>query len=298
MHTDSGVAHIILDFDGTCTQIPPIFEAYLDLYCKGLNESGLSVTPSEWREAQAIVRQHSPKAGWMADGCPSAPAAGDPYVLADETARLILRRRGTKTPVPPTIHAQAYEAALAPWREEARQTFSQLVDHGVGLHFVSNSSTTFVSRRLRDLFGDGHPMTAKISVQSDAGKFRICELNWDDPAVVSVEAKRRFQSLPAAYGEKLLTETERPVYLRRGPYFEAINRVLDGDFDALTNTVFCGDTWEMDLAMPGALGAKVHLLDRAAPFETYAYERQALARYGDRGKTSADLSGLLDWLIG
>jgi hypothetical protein len=52
----------------------------------------------------------------------------------------------------------------------------------------------------------------------------------------------------------------------------------------------------MDLAMPYALGAKVHLLDRAAPFETYTYERQALARYGDRGKMSPDLSGLLDWL--
>ena len=173
---------------------------------------------------------------------------------------------------------------------------SRLVDHGVHLHFVSNSSTTFISRRLRDLFGDGNPVTANISVQSDAGKFRICELNWDDQAAVSVEAKRRFQALPVAYGEKLLTETERPIYLRRAAYFEAINRVLAGDFDALTNTVFCGDTWEMDLAMPYALGAKVHLLDRATPFETYRYEKQALAGYGDRGKTSADLSGLFDWL--
>src|SRR4029077_6091600 len=103
------------------------------------------------------------------------------------------------------------------------------VDNSVHLHFVSNSSTTFISRRLRDLFGDGSPVTAKISVQSDAGKFRICELNWDNLAAVSVEAKRRFQALPVAYGEKLLTETERPVYLRRGAYFEAINCVLDGD---------------------------------------------------------------------
>ena len=71
---------------------------------------------------------------------------------------------------------------------------------------------------------------------------------------------------------------------------------LAGDLDELTQTVFCGDTWEMDLAMPYALGAKVHLLDRAAPFETYCYERQAVAAYADRGKTSADLSGLLDWL--
>ena len=296
MQTDSGLAHIVLDFDGTCTQIPPIFEAYLDYYRKGLNEAGLSVTTSEWRDAQAMVRQHSPEAGWTLAGCPSAPAAADPYVLADETARLILRRQGATSPVPPTVHAHAYEMALAPWREEALETFSRLVEHGIQLHFVSNSSTTFITRRLRDLFGDGNPVAAKISVQSDAGKFRICELNWDDKAAVSVEAKRRFQALPVAYGEKLLTETKRPIYLRRGAYFEAINRVLAGDLDELTQTVFCGDTWEMDLAMPYALGAKVHLLDRAAPFETYCYERQAVAAYGDRGKTSADLSGLLDWL--
>jgi hypothetical protein len=139
-------------------------------------------------------------------------------------------------------------------------------------------------------------VAAKISVQSDAGKFRICELNWDDDASVSVEAKQRFQALPVAYDEKPRPEIERPIYLRRGAYFEAISRVLEGDFDALANTVFCGDTWEMDLAMPYVLGAKIHLLDRAAPFETYAYERQALAGCGLRGKSSADLSGLLDWL--
>jgi hypothetical protein len=296
MHTNSGVAHIVLDFDGTCTQIAPIFEAYLDLYRKGLNDSGLDVTPSEWRDAQAIVRRHSPKAGWTVAGCPSAPAAADPYILADEAIRLIMRRRGATTPVPPTIHELAYDTALAPWRKEARDTFSCLVEHGVQLHFVSNTGTKFINRRLRDLFGDGNPLTAKISVQSGAGKFRICELSWEDQATVSTEATSRFQALPVAYGEKPLPETERPIYLRRGAYFEAINRVLASDFDALTNTVFCGDIWEMDLAMPYALGAKVHLLDRAAPFDTYSYERRALVGYGDRGKMSADLSGLLDWL--
>jgi len=129
-------------------------------------------------------------------------------------------------------------------------------------------------------------------VQSDAGKFRICELNWDNKAAVSDEARRRFQALPVAYGEKP-SGNRAPRRLEEGAYFETINRVLDSHFDGLTNTVFCG---EMDLAMPYALGAKVHLLDRVAPFETYSYERQALAGYGDRGKTSADLCGLLDWL--
>ena len=296
MQTDSGLAHIILDFDGTCTQIPPIFDAYLDLYCKGLNESGLNVTPAEWREAQETIRKHSPKAGWTVAVCASAPAAADPYILADEAAKLILRRRRVTTPIPDTVHKQAYDAARAPWRQEALDMFSRLLEHGVQLHLVSNSGTEFITGRLRDLFGDNNSLRAKISVQSDAGKFRICELNWDDQGALSPEARRRFQALPVAYGEKPLTETERPVYLRRGAYFEAINRALACDLDALTNTVFCGDIWEMDLAMPYALGANVHLLDRAAPFDTCSYERQALVGYGDRGKTSADLSGLLDWL--
>jgi hypothetical protein len=80
------MAHIVLDFDGTCTQIPSIFEAYLDLYCKGLNELGLNVRLSEWRDAQEAVRQHSPKAGWTVAECPSAPAAGDPSWLISRQA--------------------------------------------------------------------------------------------------------------------------------------------------------------------------------------------------------------------
>src|SRR5262249_10109810 len=153
-------------------------------YFKGLNESGLNVTLSEWQDAQATVRENSPKAGWTGAVCPSAPAGADPYILGGEGIRLILPRPGGTTPVPiPTaVHAQAYDEALAHWREEAFDTFSHLVQHGIQLHVVSNTDTKFIDGRLRDLFGDGNPLTAKISVQSGAGKFRICELSWDHQA--------------------------------------------------------------------------------------------------------------------
>ena len=72
--------------------------------------------------------------------------------------------------------------------------------------------------------------------------------------------------------------------------------MFSGDFTLLPNTVFCGDIWEMDLAMPHALGANVHLLDRAAPFNTYEHEKRVIETYGQRAKASADLSGLLAWL--
>jgi hypothetical protein len=138
----------------------------------------------------------------------------------------------------------------------------------------------------------------RISVQSDAGKFRVCELEWDEKmSPLSPAARKRFEALPTAWNDgKIANAIGRPVYLRRAAYFGAISRVLGGNFALLPKTVFCGDIWEMDLAMPYALGANVHLLDRAAPFKTYKYEKQAIASCGRRAKTSADLSGLLAWL--
>ena len=44
MNTPSAIAHVVLDFDGTCTQIPKIWEAYLELYRTGLGEAGFDVT--------------------------------------------------------------------------------------------------------------------------------------------------------------------------------------------------------------------------------------------------------------
>jgi hypothetical protein len=73
MHTHFGLAHIILDFDGTCTQIPPVFEKYLDSYRRGLNE---------WTERNAIGmagragdRSQPFAKGWMDGGRMSAVCA-------------------------------------------------------------------------------------------------------------------------------------------------------------------------------------------------------------------------------
>ncbi|HEU4727453.1 MAG TPA: hypothetical protein VFT22_06185, partial [Kofleriaceae bacterium] len=63
-----------------------------------------------------------------------------------------------------------------------------------------------------------------------------------------------------------------------------------GDY-AIAQTIVCGDIWELDLAMPRALGAAVHLVRRAPPFETYAYELAQLAAPGD---ASSDLRGLIE----
>jgi hypothetical protein len=222
-----------------------------------LPEVGFKISAAEWSEACDAVRIHSPKAAWTLAGCAAAPAAADPYILADEAMRLILRRRGDRRPVPPEINAKAYGAAPAPWREETLDTFAKLIEGGVQLHFVSNSSTVVIAGRLQDLLANRSSLRDRISVQSDAGKFRVCELEWDEKmSSLSPAARKRFEALPTAWnGGKIANAIGRPVYLRRAAYFGAISRVLGGNFALLPKTVFCGDIWEMDLAMPYALGA-------------------------------------------
>jgi hypothetical protein len=290
MPADLPITQVVLDFDGTCTQIPKIHEHYLALFLKGLNDAGFTVSPAEWQEAQATVRGHSPGAGWMLAGCPAAPVAPDPYILADEAGRLVLRLRKDARPLP-NINAQAYAATAAPWRDDALDTFSEIVERGARIIVVSNSSSAFISGRLAELLKPRQDLVGEITVQSDAGKFRICELSWPDDGAISADGAAMFGGLPVAI-EGLLP---RPIYLRRGAYFEAINRALAGDMGRLSSALFCGDIFEMDLAMPAALGARVHLLDRAEPFPTYAYEREALDEYGERGGNSAELTGLLAW---
>ena len=59
------------------------------------------------------------------------------------------------------------------------------------------------------------------------------------------------------------------------------------------STVVCGDIWELDLAMPAALGMCTHLITRASPYDTYDFELQAARRAVPSAGVSDDLRGLL-----
>lgn len=302
------IENVVLDFDGTCTQIPVIYKAYTSQYLDELNKLLTGVlqrtgagtfqpfTEMEWEQAQRVVRERSPFAGWTLAVTSAAPAAADPYILAYESAKFILRNRKFGDLEPPSdAHKNASNAQEAPWRPEARAVFEKLLGKGIRLFFISNSSSTTVTRRLKELFA-ADSLPAGIRVQSDAAKFRISELPLHQPdsgSAVAAGDLARFKTLPAVHP---VSADDRPVYIRRGSYFSAICATVGGDGSSMAKTVFCGDIWEMDLAMPYALGANVHLIDRAEPFSTYPYERQALETCGARGRGSVDLNGLLDWL--
>jgi hypothetical protein len=298
MTNKTRITDIIFDYDGTCTQIPVIYEGFLKSYfnyfLKQLEREHLSLTDQEWQDALALVRSNSPKAGWTIGVCASAPAAADPYILAFEAANYILRKKKAGFSPDRDIFPNAYKENTAPWREDAAQTFIALQKEGIRLHFISNSSTAAIQERLKLLTG-----VDNISVDGGAAKYNICELAWD-PGPKEDELpealKKQFADLPSSDKNPVLNKLGRPAYLRRGSYFEAICRCMKNDLNNLATTVFCGDIWELDLAMPYALGANIHLMERAAPFVTYAYELEIVAGYGKRGKIGKELSDLMAWV--
>jgi hypothetical protein len=53
----------------------------------------------------------------------------------------------------------------------------------------------------------------------------------------------------------------------------------------------CGDIFELDLALPLALGCRGHLLERPNALEI---ERLALQSFGERGTSSSELAALVE----
>jgi hypothetical protein len=286
------IQRLVLDFDGTCTRVEQVADAYLEAYRDGLARH-LPVTEEVWASALERVRSLSPRIGWMVASTPCAPAAADPYILAFEAAHHLRRQNGAHVEIPVNVHADAYAACPAPWRQDVRAVLEAFIGNGTEIWFISNSGTTYIEKRILELIQPGDPLRASVKVQSDAGKFKVCELPWEHDPLLNASGRDLFSRMPAALPS---AELGRPIYLKRGSYFHALSRAFGGDFSALSTTLFCGDIWELDLAMPRMLGARVHLLERASPFDTYDYERRALAAEGEWAKRGIELKSLLEWL--
>jgi hypothetical protein len=284
--------YVVLDFDGTCTQIELVHAGFLAGYLAILEDaSGCArgALQPAWDAAVARVRAASPDAGWTLLGAPStAPAAADPYILASEASAL-LQRDGAIRVVPPDAYARAYAVNPAPWRPELPEVLAGLIARGLRVGFISNSDRLTIETRLTDLLNADRALRRQIVVHGHAAKFTLGELPLG-AAGPGAAHRARFEALD---GSVRAAGTVRPIYLRRAAYFDALCglwRDLGAPDYAIAQTLVCGDIWELDLAMPRALGAHVHLIRRAPPFDTYPYELAQLPP----GDTSGDLRGLLD----
>lgn len=276
---------VVLDFDGTFTDVAaegaPFVRHFKSHLARilGQDEGALE---DVWRQEEAAVLAGAHAFGWDVGGRVVAPATADPYLLSNCVARQLMSRAGVLTEpserheMLQTLYREAYKLTGMAFKPEAKEVLEALLDTGLPIWVVTNAHTDLVEAKLTKLAPRGRE---RLKVKGDARKFLI-----EDPQPTDA----RFAALPESTGfEGLLP---RPVYLRRGKYYEALRDIWTQTGTGPEATLVAGDIYELDLALPAALGAHVQFVARA---NALPYELEAMKRLGPRGGVDLSLRAIL-----
>ncbi len=277
---------VVLDFDGTFTDSEVEGAPFAEVFPKYLQQAAGAEERlfDLWPAAMAAVTRESPELGWMMNGVAAAPADADPYVRCSMAAHKVLDQLGLyidgaeRSSLLQQVYKRAYAESIIAFRPGAAAALQAVIARGVPVVVVTNSSTSHVRFKVDQL---GLADAQAVEVIGDAMKF------WVDPAPMDQEA---FDRLPLAMNVEGL---QRPVYLRRNKYYQTLQKLWAKHQATPASTLVCGDIFELDLALPAALGSKVVLMRRA---NTYDFELQAIADVGDRGSVTDDLAILASLL--
>ncbi|MBX3227956.1 MAG: HAD family hydrolase [Labilithrix sp.] len=268
----SALRTLVFDFDGTFTDIeaetvpfqPAMMSSVADLLNRDVRE--------DWAREQARIEHAPEQHGWVFDGRVVAPATADPYLLGNAVMQAIfdgaaiLRNPRTRTAITQALYTNAYEQTLTAFRDDALDVLEAALSRAnTHVYVVTNSDTQAVTRKLEKLLGPG--TAQRVDVRGNAKKFWVVE-----PAIAS----ERFNRVPEM---QRVPQLVRPIYLRRGKYFEALHDIWERTKTTPEETLVCGDIYELDLALPAALGATVALAPRR---NTLAYERDAVTKANGR----------------
>lgn len=274
-----GYRCIMLDFDGTFTDVEREAEPFVDSYRTALGQALGRKIDDEWNAAGSRIDAQPEGFGWQYDGKVVAPAHADPYIRSTSIAQEIIDAQGDFSPQARTdllqrLYKENYEKSATYFRPEAREVVEALLLLDAPVFVVTNSHTESVQKKLDRLAPRG---LDKLKVFGDAKKYVIAPAETTDA---------RFDALPEAQDVRGL---ERPVLLGRGKYFDVLASLWKSTGATPEETILCGDIFELDLAMPSALGVASHLVTRG---KTPDYEKQAM---GDlpNGAYSNDLGTFL-----
>jgi hypothetical protein len=272
---------LALDFDGTMTDAEaegrPFRDGYLDDLCLLVGRAPADpeiIAIADEVEGELARAPASHPFLWM--GRAVAPATVDPYLRMVPIAHRILDRFGAM----PNANDRGRLLGSVLYKYNYQKTLGHPVFRagaGAVLAALAGTQTWIVTN------SDTHAVAGKVAA-----------LDRDVPGVVWLTSRvrghaRKFDvddDWAVAPAELAMPGLDRPVLLRRRAYYEILKAVLDEAGAAFADLVVVGDIFELDLAMPLALGARVGLV--ASP-RTPAYERAFVASH-PRGKVIEDLA--------
>ncbi|HWU87482.1 MAG TPA: hypothetical protein VN253_09410 [Kofleriaceae bacterium] len=272
---------LVLDFDGTMTDAEaegrPFREGYLDDLCALVGrpaQDGEVYAIAEAVEAEMATRPASHPFLWM--GRAVAPATVDPYLRMVPVAHHVLDRFEA---IPSPIDRGRLLGGIL-----YRYNYAKTLGHPV---FRSGAG-----EMLRSLAGTHAWIVTNSDTHAVAGK--VAALDHQVPGVAWLTSRvrghaRKFDlddAWTGADAELAVPGLDRPVLLRRRAYYDILREILDGAGATFAELVVIGDIFELDLALPLSLGARIGLVASA---RTPAYEREFVGTH-PRGQVIRDLA--------
>lgn len=271
---------LVLDFDGTFTDAYLEAEPFVAGFKRDLFDLLGRDASEDWDRLEAEVTAHPDKYGWMNGPHIAAPAGADPYLTASCIAQNLfdelgmLKREAWRNEILQLLYRTNYALTRSAPRPDARQVLDDLLARDLKVVVVTNSRTDAVATKIDGL---GLKRRAHLDVYGDAKKFVIDDASRD----------ARFDALDDMALPGLDT---RKVSIKRGHYYDLITKLWAETGAEPAQTLVCGDIFELDLALPLALGCRVHLVhhDQTPPYEV------AYLREHPRASVSEELAGVLE----
>lgn len=245
-----GFSCVLLDFDGTFTLAEEEGAPFVVVYKQAFERLLGRGIEAEWNEAEALVRARPAEYGWLFDDKVVAPGNADPYIRCTTVARMVMDRLDAfpdpkqRDEIVNSLYREGYPHSAIVFRSGAKEVLCDLLSRDLAVYVVTNSHTEAVVKKIDRLLGD----ETKPGVRGNSKKAVIAEPNPSDAAFDRVPEVQRLPGL------------ERPIYVRRGQYYQVLRQIWEETGTAPESTLMVGDIYELDLALPYHLGASIHLV--------------------------------------
>lgn len=241
---------LVLDFDGTVTDAEEEGKPFRTGYLQDLatlTSLDLEDILAMAERIEAEVAADPDNHGWQYNGDIVAPATVDPYLRMMPVARRIfddcgvfMNRDDRTRLLDGILYRYNYQKTGIAFRPGAHEVLAGL--SGTPTYVVTNSHTDPVRGKIRALAEDSELDWLLDRVHGRARKYVIDQTFTAVPETITVAG------------------LSRPILLRRRKYHEVLDSLRQREGIAWTDVLVVGDIFELDLALPLAMGARVGLV--------------------------------------